>query len=246
MTEVIVNCKVCIGVDPMDLIGLDSIMGDPAAWPATIWGPIFKPPKAANLPASYRRFGAVEMGMAWLAEKGIPMARRDVRRHYRFDVPKIGTNPDELVQNGLLRRGRASEGRMAVRIDPIAYLSYYNTGIQVGLEGLSLLAERIEKLKSDDKEVPIALIKMAIDSGAKLATSQASIVASGKQWGGDGDEDEAFRANTDGPLPSDRMGHTRVRVIEGQARPVADEGPADREAYSDRAAQEGGIELPHR
>lgn len=234
-------CRVCERVDQFDLIELDTLMGDPSAWPASVWGNVFEKP-SGDLPASYRRFGAVEMGLEWINQKGYTgVDRTAVRRHYRYDVPKIATTPSELVATGLIARGNA---RTAVaKLNPLAYLTYYNTGIEVGIEGLNLLHARIEELKSRNLEVPLALIKMALDAGLKLATSQAQIKAAGRPFGADDDSDEGFRAGSD-PEPSPRMGHHRIRVIDGEGRPVRDTGPADRAAYNERARQEGSPELP--
>lgn len=52
-----------------------------------------------------------------------------------------------------------------------------------------------------------------------------------------------FRAGATG-LPSQRMGHSRLRVVDGERRPVKDEGRADRKHYNKRARQEGGPLLP--
>jgi hypothetical protein len=234
------RCVICETVDQIALIELDTLMGDPAAWPASVWGQ-FRPP-AGNLPASYRRFGAIEMGMAWLEKHGFSVSRFDVRRHYRVDVPKIAIDPDNLVATGLIARGNTHVS--VETIDPLAYLQYYNTGIAVGVTGLKLIRDRIALLQETGAEVPIALIKMAVEAGKALAMSQATIRASGRPWGDEGDADEGFRAGS-APEASVRMGSIRIRTIEGEARPVVDKGPADRAAYSERAAQEGGEGLPH-
>lgn len=236
-------CLVCERVDQFDMIELDAVMGDPSAWPASVWGNVFEKP-SGDLPASYRRWGAVEMGLEWITQRGYAgIDRTDVRRHYRFDVPKIATNPADLVATGLIARGNARQA--IATLNPLRYLEYYNTGIEVGVEGLKLLQDRIAELKAKGHEVPLALVKMALDAGSKLAMSQAAIKAAGKPWGADDDSDEGFRAGS-APEPSTRMGHHRIHVVEGESRPVRDTGPADRAAYNARARQEGSPELPER
>lgn len=234
------RCAVCTRVDQFDLIELDTLMGDPSAWPATIWG-IFNPP-TGDVPASYRRYGAVEMGLDWLGRHGFDdITRTQVRNHYRFDVPKIATNPADLVATGLIARGNQTE---VAKLDPGAYLRYYNAGVEVGIKGLGLLQDRIATLQAEGKEVPLALVKLAVDVGSKLAMSQAAIKAAGKPWG-DQDDDDGFRAGS-APEPSPRFGHHRIRTIDGEARPVKDMGPADRDRFNERARQEGSPELPSR
>lgn len=234
-------CVVCDRLTPLQLAELDALMGDPSRWPSTVWG-IFEPPK--GMPASYRRFGAMEMGAGFLRDNGYAdITRAALRRHYRFDVPKIAADPDDLVANGLI--ASSSAGPMAEIVDPVAYLRYYAKGIEVGVTGLTLLQERVQKLRSDNQEVPLALIKMMMENGTKLAMSQAAIRAAGKSWGGDENVDDAFRSSS-APEPSQRFGDHRIRVIDGEARPIVDRGPADRARYTERARAEGGEGLPHR
>lgn len=238
------RCAVCELVDPISLIDLDLVMGDPAAWPSTLWG-MFRPP-AGDLPASYRRWGAVEMGLAWVQERGLPINRVQMRRHYRYDVPKIAATPEQLIENGLVASQPPNAAvTVPAKIDPLRFLEYYDKGIEVGIEGLRLLQQKIQTLKNADAEIPLALVKMAIDAGSKLAMSQAAIRAAGKNMGGEDDEDEGFRAGS-APAASPRFEGVRVREIEGVSRPIRDRGTADREAYTERATQEGGAGLPHR
>lgn len=233
------KCRVCAEVGPIDLIELDTLMGDPAAWPASVWGDTFKPPRG-DLPPSYRRWGAVEMGAEWLAQHGIALDRQAIRRHYRYDVPKIGVTPEQLVTTGLIVRGKTNI--QVATINPLAYLDYYNEGIQAGITGLRLIRKRIADLEAQGLEVPLALIKMAVEAGKGLAMSQASIKARGYLFGEE-DDDDGFRVGS-APEASPRIGDLRVRVIEGEARPVVDRGPADRVKYNERARQEGSPELP--
>lgn len=238
------GCRVCDTVGPGDLIELDALMGDSSRWPATVWGQ-FEPP-AGPLTGSFRRFGAVEMGLALLKSKGIEgINRGHMRRHYRFDVPIVAISPADFVGIGV---EQTADGRSVIVpsvVDPLDYLKYYGQGIKLGIAGLRLLEARIDKLVKDGKadEIPMSTIKMIADIGAKLATSQAKIRASGQRWGDESDAEEGFRQGSE-PPPSPRMGHARIRTVEGVARPVRDEGPADRAAYNRRAREEGSPLLP--
>jgi hypothetical protein len=67
--------------------------------------------------------------------------------------------------------------------------------------------------------------------------SQAAIRAAGKRFGeADEDENDSFRGGDD---ISNRIGSHRVRVIDGEQRPVRDRGLTDRTIYNERAAMEG-------
>lgn len=236
-------CRICDTLPADQLVELDLLMADPRRWPRTAWR-IFDPPKGV-LPASYRRYGAVNVGRDWLTAHGWTFSNLVIRRHYRFDVPLVAIDPAELVHRGLIA---GSDGRVAGPVpeplDATAFLRYYNEGIKLGIQGLELLTKRVQKLIDTEQEVPLALIKQIVDTGAKLAMSQASIKAAGKGFGGDdGDENEGFRIGA-GDDASPRIGHSRVRTIDGERVPVVDEGPADRADYNERARQEGRPLLP--
>ncbi len=53
---------------------------------------------------------------------------------------------------------------------------------------------------------------------------------------------EGFRAGAGG-LPSPRMSGHRIRSVDGERRPVRDEGYADREEYNRKARERGGETL---
>lgn len=245
MTEVNKSgCRVCDTVGPGDLIELDALMGDSSRWPATVWGQ-FEPP-AGPLTGSFRRFGAVEMGLALLRSKNIDgINRGHMRRHYRFDVPIVAITPADFVSIGVEQGADQRMVAAPAEVDPLNYLKYYQQGINVGIASLRLLEARITAMVAAGKadEIPMSIIKLAADLGAKLATSQAKIRASGQRWGDESEEEEGFRQGAE-PPPSPRMGHARIRTIEGKAVPVRDEGPADRAAYNRRAREEGSPTLP--
>jgi hypothetical protein len=236
------ECRVCTALDMNQLAELDAILSDPTTWPSTIWT-IFRPP-AGRLPMSYRRFGAIRMGRMWLDDHGFDaIADGSLRSHYRFDVPLVNVDVEDLVERGLIERGSTVVAAPLI-FDPQAYLGFYSRGIKLGNTALELLESRIAALveKGKGEDVPWLWIKAAMELGSKLAASQAAIRAAGKQMGNsDEDDGDAFRAGAaGGELPSPRMGHSRIRTVDGVARPVHDEGPADRAEYSERSAQEGG------
>lgn len=236
------GCVVCGTLPPGELVELDLILADPLRWPKTVWGR-FSPPEG-GLPASYRRFGAEAMGREWLMANGYDIPKGSLRKHIRYDVPVISVDVDELLARGLIgltKDGPRGDRQLTQPIDPLAYIRFYNAGIELGLQGLTLLNQRVQDLIDAKEEVPLPLVKMIVDAGMKLATSQAAIKASGKRFGDDeADENDAFRGGDD---ISPRFAGTRVRQIEGEARPVADEGPTDRKRYNERARMEGSPTL---
>jgi hypothetical protein len=229
-------CAVCATVPESRRLELDLMMGDPSRWPKAIWG-VFDLPDGPNVPPVMREWGALEVGVAWLNENGWgDLNKAHVRNHYERHVTLIPQDP--------VAAGAAAEGRLPpdATVDPLAYLRFYMKGIEVGRKGLELLAKHVEDLQEKNLPVPLNLIKMMVDAGAKLAVSQAQIKSREKSIPDElGDEDDGFRGGGDPPGP--RFGHTRIRNVAGEARPVHDEGPADRAAYNARADQEGGTKL---
>ncbi len=233
------DCAICSRLRPEELLELDLLVGDPTRWPSTVWG-IFNPPRG-GLPASYRRFGAVRMGRDWLDRHGYAdMPTVTLRRHVRFDVVHKATDTADLVELGVIA---VSDSRTRIpvnpQIDATAVIEYFNAGVQMGGAALRMAAERINAMA--DAGIPIdtkTLLEMA-KLGTRLATTQASLQVRGAKFthGGE-DEDEHWRGSADN-LPSTRIQHHRIRNIDGEVRPVLDEGPADREDYNERARREG-------
>ena len=231
---------VCTTLGTGELVELDLILADPLRWPVTVWG-AFSPPEG-GLPATYRKFGAQQMGREWLMAHGYDIPKPALVRHIDLDVPVLAVDVDELVQRGLIALSRndadgAERDKLAQPIDPLAFVKFYNAGITLGIRGLELLQQRVDDLVRLGEEVPLPLVKMIVDAGLKLATSQAAIKSSGKTWGdGPETENDGFRGGDD---ISPRFGSARVRQIDGVATPVFDEGPTDRKRYNERARQEG-------
>jgi hypothetical protein len=243
------KCPICDTLSLSDLTELDLFMGDASRWPPTIWDPFTKP--VGQLTARRQWFGGMKAGQMWLNQHGYVgrFTNEAVRSHYRWDVTVIAADPIELMNKGIIARGNTRTADLPAdgeKIDPQAYLRYFNRGIALGNRGLELLATRVEELMSRNEEVPTALLMKIADIGGKLATTQAALLQRGLRMGEADDADEGFRAGSvEGGLPSPRIGHARVRVIDGTARPVADEGQADREHFSERSRSEGGGGLPH-
>lgn len=228
-------------MSPTALLELDSLIGDPAAWPSTVWG-LFEPPKG-GLSASYRRYGAQRMGQEWLARNGYNFTTGALRRHIRYDVAHVARDAAELAQVGVITLSNPrTRIPTAPTIDSGAFIRYFNAGIQMGEAAQRLLAERINAAIDKGEEPDPKLVLKLAEMGAAFARTQAGLVAKGLKFGQEEDEDDAFRGSAD-DLPSPRMGHHRVRTVDGERRPVTDEGPADRAHFNRRAAEEGRAPL---
>ena len=233
------TCVICNRLSPSELLGLDAVVGDPAAWPATVWG-IFDPPKGA-MSVSYRRYGAQRMGREWLRGHGYDdISDYTLRRHIRYDVAHVARDTAELVAIGILRSTQGSVTRIpeAPTLDSGAFIRYFNSGIIMGEAAHRLLAETINRtIEAGDIPDPKLVMKLA-DMGAQFARTQAGLVAKGLKFGEAENEDDAFRGS-EATLPSERIGNVRVRMIDGERRPVRDKGRKDREHYNKRAKEEG-------
>ena len=235
------TCMVCDTLKPEELIALDAILGDPLTWPSTVWG-VMDPPKG-GMPVTYRRMGAANMGREWLMANGYDIPNPVLRNHIKFDVPLVRVGVDELIERGLI--ALSDEKAVTNEVEPIDALEFtklYMEGVRIGRRGLALMNKRADEYEATGEEVPMALIKQMTDVGTKLAMSQAAIRAQGKPFGEGEEEDDAFRGGDD---ISPRFAGNRVRRVgpDGESRPVADEGPADRDHYNKRAAHEGGAPI---
>lgn len=218
---------------------LDAFLADPKRWPRAIFEGYQLPP--GPLPATMRQWGAVKLGLEWCESRGFKTTKAKMNRHYREHVPIVIHSADDIAVQGAEKRDL---NPAKVPDNPITFLEYFQNGLRVGNKALDLLANRIDQLIAEEKPVPERLLMQLASLGAKLAQSNASIVARGHGFGSNQDDElEGFRAGS-APLPSERLGHHRVRVIEGEARPVRDAGPADRATFNERAREDGGPELP--
>jgi hypothetical protein len=236
-----VDCPVC-RLPAADVVELDTLLSDPLRWPATVWG-MFEPPKGA-LPASFRRFGQMQMGRSWLDAHGHEdISNPALRRHIRWDVPVVATDPHELMERGLIAStGQDQRIVPAEQLDPAAFMRYYNRGIGLGVDALERLDRMVTRAEDAGDPVPLGVLVKLAEIGARLAVSQAQIKAAGKRLE-DAEDDDAFRLGATTDEGPGRIGHIRIRRIDGKAIPVADEGPKDREHYNARAREEGGSRL---
>jgi hypothetical protein len=226
---------------------LDAYLADPTGWPAATWPKGFKVPRV--LPASMRQWGAVTIGLAWCADRGVQVSKKQMDRHVREHVPWVVMSPEQVAELGTdlssnTRDLPAERTKSAVDLaNPITYQRLYTRGLAIGDRSLELLAERIEEMVESGVPPSTDLLTKLADLGTKLAMSQASLILRGIGRQEREDEIEGFRSGSS-PLPSERFGDHRVRVVEGVARPVVDRGPSDRVEYNKRAAQEGSPRLP--
>lgn len=221
-------------------IELDAFLADPSKWPAAIFDGWDLPP--GPLPGNFRQWGAVKLGLEWCETRGETFSRRVMERHVNIHVPVLAYTPTDFAVRG----AESATGQPTILpTTSIGFMDVYQKGLAIGHKALTALEKRIDDLEKAGQPVPIELALKLADLGTKLATSEASIRARGAMLAGQQDDDiEGFRSGS-APLPSQRMGHSRVRVVDGVSTPIRDEGPADRAHYSERARQEGSPELPH-
>jgi hypothetical protein len=234
-------CTLCKTVDVAELVRLDLTIGDPARWPRTLWQEHGWSPPKGLLPPHYRAWGAQAIARDWLNRHGYEdIGDSTIRTHLRH-VAKVARRPAELADTGLIAGEPMTKGIPSMRsIDPNAYLAYYAKGVALGLRGLALLEKRIDDMEARKVEVPLDLIKMLVEAGSKLSTSQAQIKSRGVKLHEDNDDDAFRRAaspEVDGEVT--RIGHNRIRTVEGEARPIPDGGRGDRADYNKRAENEG-------
>lgn len=224
------------------VLELDLLLADPQRWPKALFEGWQLP--SGSLPATMRSWGAIQLGIAWCEERGIPMPKRGMQHHYDKHVVVLPYTPDDLVVRGEAESPVAPTTRAVVPAGPSTYIDLYRKGIAVGIKALDLLLSRVEKMEQENKDIPIDLLMNLGNLGTKLATSQAGIVSRGFDLARQKEEElEGFRAGS-APEVSPRFGDHRVRVIEGEARPIVDRGRADRRAYNERAEQDGSPPLP--
>lgn len=218
---------------------LDIFLADPSLWPKAIFETWQLAP--GPLPSRFRSWGAVKLGVEWCESRNFTFSARQMAKHYRLHVPIIPYTPDDIASKGAVD----VKSHSAVQVqNPISYMELYQKGLVVGNRALELMSERVEDMEAAGEEVPLALLTKLADYGVKLATSQAQIMAKGMFGAGRTNDDiEGFRAGS-APLPSERLGHHRIRNVDGVDRPVRDEGPADRAEYNEHARKQGSIELP--
>jgi hypothetical protein len=234
------TCRICREVADVDLVTLDIVLGDPRRWPRTLWEEGGLEPPKGLLPVTYRQWGQKAVGKDWLIRRGYRDVAQDnyLATHCRH-VAVVAADPRELVTAGVVA-GTPIRHKAVEPIDPNAYLAYYAKGIKLGIRGFDMLERRVTDIEARGDEVPFDIVKMLVETGARLATSQAQIRARGLRMHEDEDTDAFRRAaspENDGEVP--HFGELRIRTIDGETRPVVDSGRGDRQEYNEKAAREG-------
>lgn len=234
------TCKVC-AMPERDLVELDLLLSTPPGeLDAKLFGGIdLMPP---DLPAEWKRFGAIRKSQLWLEERGYAFTRQTLVAHFNQHLPAVFiSDSDRALQTGRLSDGTPAPEAPSPLNMAVEYHALFKAGMLVGHRALELLMERIN---DPDNKPSNALLVQAANIGKSLALAQAAIVTKGMRFvlEDDGAIEGFLGAEEDRPSP--RFGSYRVRTIEGERVPVRDEGPADRRHHNDRARMEGSIELP--
>jgi hypothetical protein len=238
-------CTIC-DLPPEELLELDTMLADPQTWPRAVFGKLELP--QGFLPPRMRLWGGTKLCQVWCNEHGHPVKRPTAYKHYREHVPIVVETVADIAGLAITEEAKdartLSPGRNLPDVTVVNFRRFYSRGLELGERALSLVLAAIDKAEREDREVSMSTLLKVADLGARLATSAAAIEAKGFELARDREmELEGFRAGMDG-LPSERMGDHRIRVVEGETRAVVDRGPADRAAYSARAREYGGPELP--
>lgn len=238
MTRITPVCKAC-DLPERESAELDLILSmPPDELDSRLFDVDLPPP---DLPAAWQQFGAIRKAQFWLVERGYKIERRTLVRHTREHVTA------HLVSDGTraIARGTLSDGSPVPTVpEPlklaIEYHAFFRLGMETGHRALEILAERI----ADPTQKPSNTLLLAVAQiGRQLAQAQAAIVTRGVRFVLE-DDDAISGFIGEDERPSPRFGSYRVRTIEGERRPVRDEGPADRRDHNARAREEGSTELP--
>ena len=239
------RCYVCKSLPEPELLEFNALLGNPDEWPSNLLAEWDVPKKL--VPGRMRRWGGLALGVDYFKRKGIPITRDKMLYHFTNHVVHIATTPKQVIEVGKMamsdRVDPNSQTSLMPAIRPRLYIDYYSKGIQLGVYALDELKARIHRMEEKGEAVPDKVLWQLADLGAKLSQSLAGMAARGSRQEQDDDEVGGFREGS-APLPSQRFGGSRIRTIEGEARPVVDEGRADRMAYNERARQEGSPTLP--
>ncbi len=236
------GCRIC-AMPERELVELDLLLATPPdEMDAKLFGDIEIPPP--DLPTEWKRFGVIRKSQVWLEERGYKFARATLAAHYNkhLTLTVIPSDSTRALQQGTLSDGSVTPSAPEPLKMAIEYHKFFRTGMQVGHKALELLQE---KLNDTEHPPSNAVIMAAANLGAQLAKAQAAIVTKGMRFVLEDDGAiEGFAGTDDDDAPSPRFGSYRVRTIEGERRPVLDEGPADRQAYNEKARESGAPLLP--
>lgn len=239
------NCVVEERLDAAGVLDLNLLLADPSRWPRAIFAG-WKVP-AGSLPATMRTWGAIEVGLQFMADQGMTdVTRRQMQAHYERHVPLLPDTPDDLALRGVAADDpQATTPRHLVPVNPTTYQEAYQKGLALGGKAMDMMIARLQEAEDAGDVIPMRTLMDLAQLGAKFATSQAGIVAKGIDINREKEEElEGFRQGVVPDGASPRFGDHRIHVIDGEARPVVDRGRADRQAYNARAEQDGSPKLP--
>lgn len=239
------RCWICESLTPAELRQFDAYLTAPLMWPETE-----REQLGSRMPG---RIMQAKVGVAWLVDHG----RAD------FGAPQIKAHLDHraAVKAEVMDLVAAE----AVPAGAIELMSFYAEAISAARKAIAKLVVRMNDV--DDPLTDDQLFRLA-GLGGKYAMSAAVLRQKGMSPlpGDEGyvppeqpaaeppppeppkqiprvvDPMDGFLAGS-APRPSKKHGQVRVRVVEGVARPVRDEGTRDRELYNKTADQEGSPRL---
>lgn len=231
------SCKVC-GMPERDLVQLDLLLSTPPEEiDAKLFGDLGVVPP--DLPAEWKRFGALRKAQLWLEERGYAFTRQTLVAHFNQHLPAVWvSDSDRALQTGRLSDGTPAPTAPEPLKMAIEYHAFFKMGLQAGFRALEMLVQRLEAPEAPSN----ALLLQIAHIGKGLAQAQAAIVTKGMRFVME--DDDAIGGFMGEDETSPRFGAYRVRTIEGKRVPVHDEGPADRREYNERAREEGSVELP--
>ncbi len=235
-------CRVCEELEPAVVDELNLIMADPMRWPKTLFEQW--PEKPKGLPNRYRHWGALETGGEFLRTHGLEIDRRVLSRHYEYHVTRLAVDVQALARRGMVDDPEHPTTLSA--IDPLLFLRYFERGVTLASKTLDEIDRQIDVYIKHDPPlpVPVELLKLAAETGTKLALTGANIQARGQKIGPKANANDAFRRAAGAKKVGPKIGHYRVTVVDGESRPIYDEGPKDRAEYNEKAAREGRQLLP--
>jgi len=241
------TCIICDTLTTEDLLAFDLLVADPKRWPKETWAGIKLPPGIIR--PRYRLWGAAKIGEEWLKAHGYwpakmrsrPTLRRHINRHVQWTADDLSTI---AAQGQMAEASQKAAVPAPADLTPMNYRHYFDKGIKIGLEAQDRMLDRLQEAKEQGLEIPSDLLLKLMDHGARLATAAANLAVKGVELDRDRQAElDGFRAGS-APIPVRASKHHVIHVIDGESRPVADEGRGDRRDYNEKAREEGGVELP--
>lgn len=242
------TCRICDDLDPVDLLSLNLLIADPKRWPRETFEGLQLP--SGILRPRYRLWGAARVAEEWLVQNGYwgegkiksrIALRTHINRHVQWSADDIATI---AAQAQLAEADQRALIKPPAELTPANFRTFFENGIAIGVDAQNMLVQKLNDMRERGIPIPDDLALRLMDHGAKLATAAANMAIKGVELDRDRvAELEGFRAGS-APIPVRPSKHHTIRVIDGEARPVVDEGRSDRRDYNERAREEGGVELP--